>query len=45
VSVITVLWWTAVKYLEDGPVSDQATWDRLMNAFSGSFMGYAVWFN
>jgi hypothetical protein len=36
---------TAVRYLEEGPVSDQATWNRLTSAFSGSFMGYAVWFN
>jgi hypothetical protein len=43
--VLLITGTTAVKYLEDGPVSDQATWDRLMTAFGGSFMGYAIWFN
>lgn len=43
--VLLITGTTAVKYLEDGPVSDQATWNRLMNAFSGRFMGYAIWFN
>lgn len=35
----------AVPYLEDGPVSDQATWDRLQAGFRGNFLGYALWFN
>ena len=43
--VLLVTGTSAVKYLEDGPVSDQANWNGLMSAFSGGFMGYAVWFN
>ena len=35
----------AVPYLEQGPISDQATWDRLMTGFRGNFLGYALWFN
>jgi hypothetical protein len=35
----------AVPFLEQGPVSDQATWDRLMAGFRGNFLGYALWFN
>lgn len=35
----------AVPYLEQGPISDRATWDRLMAGFRGNFLGYALWFN
>lgn len=35
----------AVPYLEQGAISDQATWDRLMTGFRGNFLGYALWFN
>jgi hypothetical protein len=35
----------AVNYLEDGPVSDSATWSNIMGAFEGNFLGYALWFN
>lgn len=43
-----VLWMqgsAALPYLEDGPVSDAATWQRMMDMFSGNFLGFAVWFN
>ena len=35
----------ALPYLEDGPVTDAATWNRMMAMFSGNFFGFAVWFN
>jgi hypothetical protein len=35
----------ALPYLADGPVTDQATWDRMMRMFQGNFFGFAVWFN
>lgn len=35
----------AVPFLEQGPISDQATWNRLMAGFRGNFLGYALWFN
>ncbi len=35
----------ALPYLEDGPMTDAQTWDRLMQMFEGNFLGYAVWFN
>ena len=35
----------AAPYLEQGPVSDKATWDRLLLGFRGNFLGYALWFN
>jgi hypothetical protein len=35
----------AKPYLEDGPVSDPMTWNRIMRMFEGNFLGYAVWFN
>jgi hypothetical protein len=43
--VLLITGTTFVNYLEDGPVSDSTKWNNLMRAFSGSFMGYAVWFN
>ena len=35
----------ALPFLEDGPVTDTQTWDRVMNMLEGNFLGYAVWFN
>jgi hypothetical protein len=35
----------AVPWLENGPVSDMATWNRMMDVFQGNFLGYAMFFN
>lgn len=35
----------ALPYLEDGPMTDGLTWNRIMSLFEGNFLGYAVWFN
>jgi hypothetical protein len=35
----------AILWLDNGVVSNAATWDNLMGAFRGNFLGYAVWFN
>lgn len=35
----------ALPYLEDGPMTDAETWNRIMMMFEGNFLGYAVWFN
>lgn len=35
----------AVPWLEQGVVSDTASWDQLMFVFQGNFLGYAMWFN
>jgi hypothetical protein len=35
----------AAAYLEDGPVSTSAEWNRIMAVFQGNFLGYALWFN
>jgi hypothetical protein len=35
----------ALPYLEDGPMTDARTWQRIMDLLEGNFMGYAVWFN
>ena len=35
----------AVAWLEDGPVSDMATWNRMMDVFQGNFLGYAMFLN
>jgi hypothetical protein len=35
----------AAQWLEIGAVSDQTTWNNMMGAFRGNFLGYAVWFN
>jgi hypothetical protein len=35
----------ALPYAEDGPVTDQATWNRIMGLFGGNFIGFALWFN
>ncbi len=43
--VLLVTGTNIVDYLEDGTVSDSSKWNQLTQAFSGSFMGYAMWFN
>ncbi|MFN0192086.1 MAG: hypothetical protein ACKVP5_08940 [Aestuariivirga sp.] len=43
--VLLVTGTDAVQWLENGPVSDQTTWNNMMGAFRGNFLGYAVWFN
>jgi hypothetical protein len=35
----------ALPYLEKGPMTDIATWQRLMRVFEGNFMGMALWIN
>lgn len=35
----------ALPFLEDGPVTETQTWDRIMNMLQGNFLGYAIWFN
>jgi hypothetical protein len=35
----------ALPYLADGPVTDAATWNRMMGMFGGNFFGFALWFN
>jgi len=43
-----VLWITgpaALPYLEDGPVSTSADWEKMVEAFGGRFGIFAVWFN
>lgn len=35
----------ALPYLERGPVTDPGFWRRLMTAFDGRFVGFALWFN
>ncbi|MBL8894315.1 MAG: hypothetical protein JNJ53_06915 [Rhizobiales bacterium] len=35
----------ALPFLEDGPVTETQTWDRIMTMLQGNFLGYAVWFN
>ncbi|MFN4142930.1 hypothetical protein [Aestuariivirga sp.] len=35
----------ALPYLEDGPMTDAQTWNRIMEMFSGNFLNYALWFN
>jgi uncharacterized protein (TIGR03000 family) len=43
-----VLWiqgTAATPYLEEGPITKQAVWDRLQRVFRGEFIGFAIWFN
>lgn len=43
-----VLWvqgTAALPYLEEGPVTDQATWRQFQRVFGGQFIGFAIWFN
>jgi hypothetical protein len=35
----------ALPYVENGPMTDAQTWNRIMSMFGGNFLGYAVWFN
>lgn len=35
----------AAPYLEQGPLTDAATWRRLQEVFRGNFIGFAIWFN
>lgn len=35
----------AVPYLEEGNMTDAATWRRLQQVFRGQFIGFAIWFN
>lgn len=32
-------------YLEEGPLSTPAAWNRLTQVFEGQFFGFAIWFN
>ncbi len=43
-----VLWiqgTAATPYLEEGPITKPAVWDRLQRVFRGEFIGFAIWFN
>jgi hypothetical protein len=35
----------ALPYLEDGPLTNEQTWNNIMEMMEGNFLGYAVWFN
>ena len=35
----------AAPYLEEGPLSTPAAWNRMMRVFQGEFFGFAIWFN
>jgi len=35
----------ALPYVEEGPLSQPATWNNLQRTFGGQFFGFAVWFN
>ena len=35
----------ALPYVENGPMTNAETWNRIMRVFGGNFLGYAVWFN
>ena len=35
----------AAPYLEKGPITDAAVWNRLQRVFRGEFVGFAIWFN
>jgi hypothetical protein len=35
----------ALPYLEDGPLTNAETWQRIMAMFEGNFLGIAFWFN
>ena len=43
-----VLWMqgsAALPYLEDGELTSNETWFRIMGLLQGNFLGYAIWFN
>jgi hypothetical protein len=35
----------ALPYLEEGTLTDGATWRQLQDLFGGNFIGFALWFN
>ncbi len=35
----------ALPYVENGPMTNAETWNRIMRVFGGNFLGYAIWFN
>lgn len=35
----------AAPYLQQGPITDPAVWERLQRVFGGEFIGFALWFN
>jgi hypothetical protein len=35
----------AAPYLEEGPLSTPAAWNRMTRVFQGEFFGFAIWFN
>ncbi len=35
----------AAPYLEEGPLSTPAAWQRMTRVFQGEFFGFAIWFN
>ena len=35
----------AVPYLEEGPLSDSGTWERILQLFGGDFLSYFIWIN
>jgi hypothetical protein len=35
----------ALPYLEDGPLSREEDWRRIIDLFRGDFFSYAIWFN
>jgi hypothetical protein len=43
--VLLIAGTNAAPYLEEGQISDAATWNRLNQTFRGNFIGYAIWFN
>ena len=47
-SLDLVLWiqgTAAAPYLEEGPLTKPAVWQRLLRVFGGEFIGFAIWFN
>jgi hypothetical protein len=47
-SLDLVLWiqgTAAAPYLEKGPLTKPAVWQRLQRVFGGEFIGFAIWFN
>lgn len=43
-----ILWFAgtgALPYVEEGRLSEPATWERFQRVFGGEFIGFAIWFN
>ena len=43
-----ILWYqgsAALPYLEEGPLADFNTWQRMTQVFEGNFFSYALWLN